>query len=311
MAKGHPAVAARPSPIHGTGLFALRRIGVGEHLTHYDGEWISREKAVALDAEGEGGWLCTTGSRDVVIDGLRHPLPGRGLASFANHAARPNAALRRRDDVVSLVCTRPTEKGQEVTIHYGNGFWTRMRRNQQPTAPEVHATRIRGKKAPTVEGKPSWARHGARVESAPCLGVWCRAELQGGRLRYVDTDDYERATLSKGVLMVRSGRGEQQVSWRRVRGQPHRVVEVLWDEPEPVALGKGYRCSGPCAVRGARYVYVYGEGVLPVLVHMRSGESVTLRPGACFLVPQLRASHHHTGEVFGGVVRARDAGHTF
>ena len=87
---GHTEVAARPSPIHGTGLFALRRIGVGEHLTHYDGEWISREKAVALDAEGEGGWLCTTGSRDVVIDGLRHPLPPKCDRAVPN--AKPYGA---------------------------------------------------------------------------------------------------------------------------------------------------------------------------------------------------------------------------
>jgi SET domain-containing protein len=84
-------VGVRKSPIHGLGLFALYDIPPGDNLTYYDGERLSRYQAKERDKGGRGAWLCTTDSRDEVIDGLKRPIKGRGMASFANHSGTPNA----------------------------------------------------------------------------------------------------------------------------------------------------------------------------------------------------------------------------
>ena len=107
-------VEARPSPIHGLGLFAVRAFAAGERLATYAGPILDRHPGP--DAEGRvhamelepGRW----------VDG-RSP---DNLARHANHSCDPSAEAVRDGDVVHLVARRDLTPGDEVTFDYGYGL---------------------------------------------------------------------------------------------------------------------------------------------------------------------------------------------
>lgn len=106
------AVEARPSPIAGLGLFALRAFTAGERLAPYLGTLSSvtppaaAGKIYALEI-GPGRWL----------DGSAADNPAR----HANHACHPNAELvwTEAEATAWLVATRPLQAGEEITFDYG------------------------------------------------------------------------------------------------------------------------------------------------------------------------------------------------
>jgi len=120
-------VEVRASPIHGLGVFAARPIARNALVTYYDGERVSWDEAKARAA-----WVraSCTHMRSVAfgheaIDGLRAPLPGRGVGSLCNHARPANAAYWTRDDVVWIKAARDIECGEEVLVDYGRTYWAR------------------------------------------------------------------------------------------------------------------------------------------------------------------------------------------
>jgi len=93
---------ARPSAIHGKGLFARRPIRAGEHLGSYRG----------LRTRSDGKYvLWVEGSR-----GRRHGRRGTTLLRYLNHADTPNAEF----DGFDLFALEDIEPGEEITIHYGD-----------------------------------------------------------------------------------------------------------------------------------------------------------------------------------------------
>lgn len=106
-------VEPRPSPIHGTGLFACRPFAAGERLATYAGPIHAGPPTTggrglhAMALEGER-W----------IDGSD---PGN-LAQLANHSCAPNAEAVADGNVVHLVARRDLAPGEEITFDYGLGL---------------------------------------------------------------------------------------------------------------------------------------------------------------------------------------------
>ena len=124
----------------GNGLFATVDFSKGDVITIYDGEVISSKEAKAVDANGRP-LRAQTHMKNIdhhsVIDGLKHPVPGRGGGSFMNDprdqrrrfpynakmvcvacvgARGRNAGIGRG---VHVVATRPIRAGDEIYAPYG------------------------------------------------------------------------------------------------------------------------------------------------------------------------------------------------
>lgn len=107
-------VVARPSPIHGTGLFACRHFAAGERIATYAGPIVDRPPGP--DATGLVHAMELSAGR--WIDGS-----GEGnLARHANHSCDPNAEAVPDGDVVDLRARRDLAAGEEVTFDYGFGL---------------------------------------------------------------------------------------------------------------------------------------------------------------------------------------------
>ncbi|MFQ5557462.1 MAG: SET domain-containing protein [Acidimicrobiales bacterium] len=93
-----------PSPIHGTGVFAVVDIARGTHIGTYHGRPTDTDGTHVLWVEHGSGWRLTDGT---------------GVLRWLNHSSRPNAEF----DGVELYALSRIEAGTEVTIHYGEE-WT-------------------------------------------------------------------------------------------------------------------------------------------------------------------------------------------
>ena len=108
---------------HGWKVVAQRDIGSRERLTDYAGPRVSFQEAVQCWPQTHvNGKL-----RDEWILGLAEPQNGRGLASFVNHSANPNATLEvvissedGKQHVMLLSGPRSIKEGDELTISYGD-----------------------------------------------------------------------------------------------------------------------------------------------------------------------------------------------
>lgn len=112
-----PLIEVRHSPIHGFGVFALRRIRKGTKIVEYLGERISHAAADARheDKREDDGhtFLFTVDSRTVIDGGA-----GGNEARYINHGCDPNceSALERRRVYVEAI--RTIEPGEELCYDY-------------------------------------------------------------------------------------------------------------------------------------------------------------------------------------------------
>ena len=90
-----------PSSIHGTGVFAARRIPRGELIGVYTGVNTKRDSTYVL-------WVERT-------DGKTVGRLGRSGLRFLNHSGRPNAEF----DGDRLYARRIIREDEEITFHYG------------------------------------------------------------------------------------------------------------------------------------------------------------------------------------------------
>ena len=117
-------IVVRNSPIHGSGVFARRKIKAGTQLIEYEGRRITQRRA---DREyGDGGetghTFLFTLNDDYIIDAN---VDG-GDARWINHGCDPNcqAVLHedprsRRKDQVFIEAIRDIAPGEELTYDYG------------------------------------------------------------------------------------------------------------------------------------------------------------------------------------------------
>ncbi|WP_223957574.1 SET domain-containing protein [Paraburkholderia sabiae] len=108
-------LSARHSPVHGTGLFALRPLKAGERLLEYKGEVTSWRRAAARQQSDAGHTFVFGLSDGRVIDGSR----GGNSARFLNHACEPNCEAIETGDRVFIHALTAINVGDELFIDYG------------------------------------------------------------------------------------------------------------------------------------------------------------------------------------------------
>ena len=107
----------RDSPLHGFGVFAVRRIPRGTRVIEYLGERVSHAEADrrydGRDPRDNHTFLFTVDARTVIDAGVNG-----NEARFINHACQPNceSVIERRR--VFIDALRAIEPGEELTYDY-------------------------------------------------------------------------------------------------------------------------------------------------------------------------------------------------
>lgn len=107
-----PKTEVRPSPIHGTGLFAAHAIATGEIVAVKGGHVLTRAQWTALEP--------TLGAAEIQIADDLFIAPVRpdhrhGSMLYTNHSCDPNLAIQGQ---IVLVAMRDIAAGEELTIDW-------------------------------------------------------------------------------------------------------------------------------------------------------------------------------------------------
>ena len=115
--RGLPPFRVRRSSIHGTGVFATRRIRAGTRIVEYQGKRITHDEADRRYADkhlsDNHTFLFTVDEKTVIDGGV-----GGNAARFLNHACDPNCetvVVRRR---IYIEATRDIAVGEELHYDY-------------------------------------------------------------------------------------------------------------------------------------------------------------------------------------------------
>ena len=103
-----------PSPIHGTGGFAVADIRSGTRVIEYVGEKISKGESW-LRHRQENEFIFVELGTDYDVDGNVSWNPAR----FINHSCDPNCEALIEDGRIWIVATRDIPAGAEITFNYG------------------------------------------------------------------------------------------------------------------------------------------------------------------------------------------------
>jgi hypothetical protein len=106
-------VRVGPSPIHGQGGFATRRIHEGTRVIEYAGERITKEESLRL-CEMQN-WFIFALDDGFDLDGSVPWNPAR----FLNHSCEPNCDAVCEEGGIWIVARRDIEPGEEITFNYG------------------------------------------------------------------------------------------------------------------------------------------------------------------------------------------------
>jgi len=112
-----PLFEVRHSPIHGYGVFALRRIRKGTTVTEYLGDRVTHAQADARyenkDANDNHTFLFTVDARTVIDGGV-----GGNEARFINHGCDPNCESTTLNRRVFIEAIRTIQPGEELAYDY-------------------------------------------------------------------------------------------------------------------------------------------------------------------------------------------------
>jgi uncharacterized protein len=114
--KTRPPFAKRRSRIHGTGVFATRRIRAGRTLVAYRGQMLTAAEVDARygdEADDPHTFLFHLGG-DRYVDAA----VGGNDARFINHSCDPNCETELSDGVVWIRAIRNIQPGAELTYDY-------------------------------------------------------------------------------------------------------------------------------------------------------------------------------------------------
>ena len=119
MANGKrlPLVQVRQSGIHGTGVFALRRIPKGTRVIEYTGERVSHAEADRRyehkDVADNHTFLFIVDGRTVIDAGV-----GGNEARYVNHSCVPNCETVIEGQRIFIDAVRTIEPGEELSYDY-------------------------------------------------------------------------------------------------------------------------------------------------------------------------------------------------
>jgi len=112
-----PLFEVRHSPIHGYGVFALRRIRKGTTVTEYIGDRITHAEADSRyenkAANDNHTFLFTVDARTVIDGGV-----GGNDARYINHGCDPNCESATSGKRVFIEAIRTIQKGEELAYDY-------------------------------------------------------------------------------------------------------------------------------------------------------------------------------------------------
>ncbi len=112
-----PMIEVRQSGIHGTGVFALRRIRAGTRIIEYTGERVSHAEAdrryETKDERDNHTFLFIVDGRIVVDAGI-----GGNEARFINHSCSPNCETVIEQRRIYIDAVRTIESGEELSYDY-------------------------------------------------------------------------------------------------------------------------------------------------------------------------------------------------
>lgn len=107
----------RHSPVHGTGVFAVRPIFKGARILEYTGERVSHAEAdrryESKDAADNHTFLFIVDGRTVIDAGI-----GGNVARFINHGCEPNCETVIESRRVFIYALRPIAPGEELAYDY-------------------------------------------------------------------------------------------------------------------------------------------------------------------------------------------------
>jgi len=108
-------IGLRHSPIHGRGVFALRKIDKGERIIEYTGERISHDECdCRYPADDSSHTMLFTVDKNAVIDATRIG----NSARWINHSCRPNCESVDEDGRIYIEAIRDIRAGEELTYDY-------------------------------------------------------------------------------------------------------------------------------------------------------------------------------------------------
>lgn len=103
------------SRIHGTGVFAKRKIPKGSRIIEYTGARVSLDVVVAESTDGLPASAYAFRLNDAtIIDGARDGNDAR----FINHSCEPNCEALSFDDHMYIYALRDIPRGEELTFDY-------------------------------------------------------------------------------------------------------------------------------------------------------------------------------------------------
>jgi hypothetical protein len=112
-----PLIEVRHSPVHGFGVFALRRIRKGTTIMEYLGDRVSHEEADSRyehkEANDNHTFLFTVDSRTVIDGGV-----GGNDARYINHGCDPNCESASQNKRIYVEAVRTIQPGEELAYDY-------------------------------------------------------------------------------------------------------------------------------------------------------------------------------------------------
>ena len=107
----------RHSPVHGYGVFALRRIRKGTQIMEYIGERVSHDEADSRyedkDPNDNHTFLFTVDSKTVIDGGV-----GGNDARYINHGCDPNCESSYQDKRIFVESVKTIQPGEELAYDY-------------------------------------------------------------------------------------------------------------------------------------------------------------------------------------------------
>jgi SET domain-containing protein len=154
-----PLYKVRHSPIHGYGVFALRKIRKGTRVIEYTGERISHDVADTRyedkDPNDNHTFLFTVDKRTVIDGGVQG-----NEARFINHGCDPNCESATVNRRVYISAIKTIQPGEELAYDYS----IQRDADDEPDVDEVFACRCgaTGCRGSMLEPKPKLKRRKAK-----------------------------------------------------------------------------------------------------------------------------------------------------
>jgi uncharacterized protein len=164
-----PMIEVRHSPIHGYGVFALRRIRKGTAIIEYIGDRVSHEEADARyedkDPKDSHTFLFTVDAKTVIDAGVKG-----NDARYINHRCDPNCQSTAVSKRIFIEAVRTIQPGEELAYDY------QIQRDPDdaPNVDKVFACRCGAKdcrgsmlEAPTKPRKSRLGKRAGKSRAAP------------------------------------------------------------------------------------------------------------------------------------------------